>query len=247
MNYRFKKEKINLSKVVEFQDLGIINYKEAWDYQEELFQTLVSKKCNQADESNANGSDHFLLFCEHKPVITLGKSGEKSNLLLNDQMLNQLGIDFYKINRGGDITFHGPGQLVGYPILNLDYFVHDIHLYMRNLEEVIIQAISEFGLNGERLKGSTGVWLDTESPSKVRKICAMGVRASRWVTMHGWALNVNTDLSFFSHIIPCGISDKAVTSLNQELGEELNMQEIKQIVKEKFQEVFSCQLVSYSS
>lgn len=228
---------------VQFRDLGQIKYQQAWDVQENVFKQVVGHKVQQRQQEVKEANTHHLFFCEHPPVITLGKSGAQDNLLLNEDALNNLGIDFYKINRGGDITFHGPGQLVGYPILDLDEFFNDIHKYMRYLEEVIIQTIAEFGVVGERLDGATGVWLDTNSPSKVRKICAMGVRASRWVTMHGWALNVNTDLDYFKYIIPCGITDKAVTSLQQEVGEKVDMQEVKQVVKEKFEQVFQCQLL----
>ena len=231
---------------VQFQDLGQIDYRKAWDIQENLFDGVVEHKLSQREKENPLPNQHHLLFCEHHPVFTLGKSGSLNNLLLTEEGLEKKGIQFYKINRGGDITFHGPGQIVGYPILDLDEFFTDIHKYMRFLEEVIIRTIAEYGLKGERLKGSTGVWLDVDSPSKVRKICAMGVRASRWVTMHGWAFNVNTDLTYFDYIIPCGIDDKAVTSLANEIGKEVNLQEVKQKVKHHFQDVFDCELVNKS-
>lgn len=231
-------------KKVQFQDLGFIDYKEAWDYQESLFKAVVDHKLSQRDVIKENKvlNQHYLLFCEHNPVFTLGKSGSFDNLLLSEEGLKTQGIDFYKINRGGDITFHGPGQIVGYPILDLDEFFTDIHKYMRFLEEVVILTMADYGVSGTRLEGSTGVWLDVDSPSKVRKICAMGVRASRWVTMHGWAFNVNTDLNYFSHIVPCGIDDKAVTSLNKEVGYDLNLEEVKQRLKFHFQNVFECEL-----
>lgn len=227
---------------VQFQDLGRIGYQEAWDIQEQIFDTVVAHKLAQRDAEQPVPNTHHLLFCEHSPVFTLGKSGSFQNLLLSKEALQAKGIEFFKINRGGDITFHGPGQIVGYPILDLDEFFTDIHKYMRYLEEVIIRTIAEYGLQGQRLEGSTGVWLDVDSPSKVRKICAMGVRASRWVTMHGWAFNVNTDLDYFNHIIPCGIDDKAVTSLQKEVGKKLDINEVKQKVKHHFEEVFTCEL-----
>lgn len=233
----------SLKNKVQFQDLGFIDYQQAWDYQETLFSQVVAHKRNQREVENPLPNSHYLLFCEHNPVFTLGKSGSLDNLLITEQGLKANGIDFYKINRGGDITYHGPGQIVGYPILDLDEFFTDIHKYMRFLEEVIIRTIAEYGLSGERLKGSTGVWLDVDSPSRIRKICALGVRASRWVTMHGWAFNVNTNLNYFNHIIPCGINDKAVTSLSKELGQDVNMDEAKSKVKKHFQQVFNCQLV----
>lgn len=229
---------------IHFKDLGQISYKDAWDFQESIFKEVVDHKIKQRGKEVQIPNTHHLLFCEHPPVITLGKSGDTTNLLLNETQLKTKGVEFYKINRGGDITFHGPGQLVGYPILDLDEFFTDIHKYMRYLEEVIIQTIAEYGLKGERLPGSTGVWLDIDSPSKVRKICAMGVRASRWVTMHGWALNVNTDLDYFEYIIPCGIGDKAVTTMQKELGEIIDFTEVKKMCKEKFETVFTSKLVT---
>jgi len=228
---------------VHFNNLGLINFQEAWNHQEQVFQTVVAHKLKHRDTDQPEANEHHLLFCEHKPVITIGKSGDTENLLITKEGLEKLGISYHKINRGGDITFHGPGQLVGYPILDLDEFFTDIHKYMRYLEEVIIQTIAEYGLTGTRLQGSTGVWLDVDSPSKVRKICAMGVRASRWVTMHGWALNVNTNLDYFQHIIPCGIGDKQVTSMQKELGEAVDFGEVSNLCKEKFEQVFDCTLI----
>jgi len=209
-----------MNKKVKIIDLGIKDYKETWDYQEELFQEILNlKSANRKDEFNAKETPNFLLFVEHPHVYTLGKSGHMEHLLLSEVQLASKGATFYKINRGGDITYHGPGQLVGYPIFDLDNFFTDIHKYLRFLEEAIILTLAEYGLKGERSEGETGVWLDVGTPF-ARKICALGVRASRWVTMHGFALNVNTDLGYFDHIVPCGIRGKAVASLNVELGVE---------------------------
>ena len=226
-----------------FRDIGLMDYKQAWDYQEKLFATTVAQKIhNRNNIGNEKPTESYLLFCEHPPVYTLGKSGDKKNLLLSQDELQQHEIGYYNINRGGDITFHGPGQLVGYPILDLDNFFTDIHKYLRLLEEAIILTMSEYGLKGERYEGFTGVWLDATIPAKARKICAMGVRCSRWVTMHGFAFNVNTELNYFKNIIPCGIDDKAVTSLQQELQREVNMDEVKQKFKKHFQNLFACEL-----
>jgi lipoyl(octanoyl) transferase len=186
---------------------------------------------------------NYFLLCEHPNVYTLGKSGNEQNLLVTENYLKNQGAEFYKINRGGDITYHGPGQIVGYPILDLENFYLDIHRYMRDLEEVIIQTMAEFGIIGERLKGATGVWIESETP-KARKICAMGVRASRWVTMHGFALNVNTDLTYFTNINPCGFIDKGVTSFEKELGRKVNLIEVQQVIKNKFESVFQAQLIT---
>lgn len=230
-------------KSVIFKDLGRINYKEAWDFQESIFSGVLNNKSenrNRSDDNQIRTTD-YLLFAEHNPVYTLGKSGDMNNLLANKNQLDDLGIEFFKINRGGDITYHGPGQLVGYPILNLDHFFTDIHRYLRTLEDVIIDTLFDYGLKGARISGETGVWLDPGTPF-ARKICAMGVRASRWVTMHGWAFNINTDLKYFQHIIPCGISDKSVTSLNIELGKKIDMLEVKQKVKYHFEKRFEVSL-----
>ena len=186
---------------------------------------------------------NHLLFVEHPPVYTLGKSGHEENMLINNEELKLNGIDFFKINRGGDITFHGPGQIVGYPILDLEKFYTDIGRYLRELEEVIILTLSEFNIKGERSKGETGVWIEPGIINKERKICAMGVRCSRWITMHGFALNVNTDLAYFNNIIPCGIQNKQVTSIQKELGSEINMMEVKEIIKKNFEKIFNCELV----
>ena len=234
-------------KPVVFNDLGLIGYKEAWEIQEKIFSEVINEKISNRKKSPSEKkrtSDH-LLFAEHKPVFTLGKSGDMNNLLTDVSQLENLGIEFFKINRGGDITFHGPGQIVGYPILNLDHFYTDIHRYLRTLEDVIIDTLTEYGIKGGRIPGETGVWLDGGTPF-ARKICAVGVRASRWVTMHGWAFNVNTDLKYFQHIVPCGISDKAVTSLSAETGEEMDMLEVKQKVKKYFEKRFDVRLVDFS-
>jgi lipoyl(octanoyl) transferase len=209
-----------------FQDLGLIPYRQAWDYQEKLFAGMMSRKL--AGEKSFPG---HLLFCEHPPVFTLGKSGSKENLLINEQMLAQRGIEFYNINRGGDITFHGPGQIVGYPILDLEQFNLGIKAYIWKLEEAVILALKEYGISAGRLSGATGVWLEPDSPSLARKICAIGVKAGRHVTMHGFAFNVNTDLSYYQYINPCGFVDKGVTSMQKELGAVQDLDVIKSLLK----------------
>ncbi len=206
-----------MNRTIEIQDLGHKDYQATWAYQEELFQSVLATKIKNRREDAQLKTSNYLLFVEHPHVYTLGKSGDVSNLLLNEEQLSQKGATFYKINRGGDITYHGPGQVVGYPILDLENFFTDIHKYLRLLEEMVILTLAEYGVTSERSPGETGVWLDVGTPF-ARKICAMGVRASRWVTMHGFALNVNADLGYFDHIIPCGIRGKAVTTLNVELG-----------------------------
>ncbi|SMC42195.1 lipoyl(octanoyl) transferase LipB [Moheibacter sediminis] len=231
-----------------FKDLGIHqNYQQTWDFQENLLaETVVIKSRNREKEKNGQSdfelTQNHLLFVEHPHVYTLGKSGHIENMLANEDLLKQIDATFVKTNRGGDITYHGPGQLVGYPIFDLDNFKPDIHLYMRNLEEVIIKTIAHYGLKGERSSGETGVWLDVGKPY-ARKICAMGVKASRWVTMHGFALNVNTDLKYFEYIIPCGIKDKAVTSIEREIDKKLSMEHIKEKTKSAFEEVFEIEIV----
>ncbi|WP_224485516.1 lipoyl(octanoyl) transferase LipB [Robertkochia aurantiaca] len=233
-----------MNKKVIFRQLGNRDYKETWDYQEELFKEIFDVKVRNRRESQEDPTPNYLLFVEHPHVYTLGKSGDVNNLLLNEEQLKEKGATFYKINRGGDITYHGPGQLVGYPILDLDNFFTDIHKYLRLLEEVIILTLEEYGLKGERSKGETGVWLDVGTPF-ARKICAMGVRASRWITMHGFALNVNADLGYFDNIIPCGIRGKAVTSLNVELGQkEVPMVEVGEKVQRHFVRLFEAELVA---
>lgn len=230
---------------VKFSDLSLIDYKECWDHQEKLFQEIISQKTANRNLPVAEQvpTSSQLIFCEHPHVYTLGKSGDEKNLLLNESQLESKKASYYKINRGGDITYHGPGQIVGYPILDLDNFFTDIHKYLRFLEETIILTLNDYGIESGRVDGLTGVWLDCSNPLKARKICAMGVRTSRWVTMHGFAFNVNSDLSYFKNIIPCGIQDKAVTSLNKELGRDLNMEEVKQKVKKYFAQVFECDVV----
>ena len=233
-----------MNKKVEVRDLGLKDYKDTWDYQEQLFQEIVAvKSANRKSETEVKQTPNYFLFVEHPHVYTLGKSGDVRNLLLNEQQLKEKDAAFYKINRGGDITYHGPGQIVGYPILDLENFFTDIHKYLRFLEEVIIKTLADYGLQGERSQGETGVWLDVGTPF-ARKICAMGVRASRWVTMHGFALNVNTNLGYFDHIIPCGIRGKAVASLNVELGKDLvDEQEVKSKIEHYFVEMFNAELI----
>ncbi|MBT8253860.1 MAG: lipoyl(octanoyl) transferase LipB [Flavobacteriaceae bacterium] len=231
-----------MNKRVDIQDLGLMDYKVCWDYQEALFKSTVDAKIrNRREDAGEETPNHFL-FVEHPHVYTLGKSGDMSNLLLNEKQLTSKGATFYKINRGGDITYHGPGQIVGYPILDLDNFFTDIHKYLRLLEEMIILTLAEYGLKAERSPGETGVWLDVGTPF-ARKICAMGVRASRWVTMHGFALNVNANLGYFDNIIPCGIRGKAVTSLNVELRKEtVDEDEVKEKLLKHFAELFEAEL-----
>jgi len=232
-----------LNKSIYIQDLGLKDYKVTWDYQEQLFKSILDTKIkNRREELNLETENHFL-FVEHPHVYTLGKSGDLSNLLLDEAQLEKKEATFYKINRGGDITYHGPGQIVGYPILDLENFFTDIHKYLRLLEEIIILTLAEYGLKTERSPGETGVWLDVGTPF-ARKICAMGVRASRWVTMHGFALNVNADLGYFDHIIPCGIRGKAVTSLNVELGKkEINQAKVKEKLLKHFKMLFEAEFI----
>lgn len=233
------------NKKIIFKDLGVLDYKTCWDYQEKIFNETIQQKISNRplpQESQAP-TKNYLLFVEHPHVYTLGKSGNEKNLLLNEQQLSDKKANYYKINRGGDITYHGPGQLVAYPILDLDNFFTDIHKYLRLLEETIILTLKEYGIESGRSKGETGVWLDAENKLKARKICAMGVRCSRWVTMHGWGFNVNADLNYFDNIIPCGINDKAVTSLNKELGQDVDMMEIKEKLKTNFANLFEAEIV----
>ncbi|MGB5662004.1 lipoyl(octanoyl) transferase LipB [Eudoraea sp.] len=232
-----------MNKKVAAKDLGLMDYKETWDYQELLFQKTIDLKIkNRREETHLETPNHFL-FVDHPHVYTLGKSGDITNLLVDEKQLTARGAQFYKINRGGDITYHGPGQIVGYPILDLDNFFTDIHKYLRLLEEMVILTLAEYGLKAERSEGETGVWLDVGTPF-ARKICAMGVRASRWVTMHGFALNVNADLGYFDLMIPCGIKGKAVTSLNVELGQkEVSMEEVKKKLLKHFSQLFEAQII----
>ena len=222
-----------------------MDYKACWDYQEKLFNETIHQKISNRDlaEEKQIPTKNYLLFVEHPHVYTLGKSGDEKNLLLNEKQLLDKHANYYKINRGGDITYHGPGQLVAYPILDLDNFFTDIHKYLRLLEETIILTLKEYGVESGRSKGETGVWLDAEDKFKARKICAMGVRCSRWVTMHGWGFNVNSDLNYFTNIIPCGINDKAVTSLNKEIGRDVDMAEIKEKLKKNFSELFEAEII----
>jgi lipoyl(octanoyl) transferase len=231
-----------MNKSVIFQDLGRKDYKEVWEYQEELFKNILDTKIQNRREDADLETPNHLLFVEHDHVFTLGKSGDAENLLANHDKLVQIGATYYKINRGGDITYHGPGQITGYPILDLENFFTDIHKYLRFLEEIFIKILADYDLKGERSPGETGVWLDVGTPF-ARKICALGVRASRWITMHGFAFNVNTDLGYFDHIIPCGIQDKAVTSLQSELKREIDLDEVKQKIKYYFAELFESELV----
>lgn len=231
-----------MNKVVAIQDLGLKDYKESWDYQEELFQEILGLKIRNRREGTDLPTPNHFLFVEHPHVYTLGKSGDIENLLVDEEQLKKRGATFYKINRGGDITYHGPGQIVGYPILDLDNFFTDIHKYLRFLEEMIILTLADYGLKGERSPGETGVWLDVGTPF-ARKICAMGVRASRWVTMHGFAFNINTDLSYFDLMIPCGIKGKGVTSLNVELGQrEIPIHEVQEKLLLHFGKLFEADL-----
>ncbi len=231
-------------QLVKFRDLGTMEFEYAWKLQTRIFEEIVENKLKSRtsilDVQPEN--QHQLLFVEHKPVITLGKNADEKNLLLSKKFLEEKGVQLFHINRGGDITYHGPGQIVGYPILDLDHFFTDLGIYLRNIEEVIIRTLAEYELTGGRLKGATGVWLDADKPT-ARKICAIGIRCSRWVTMHGFAFNVNTDLNYFNYIIPCGITDKAVTSLQKELGKEIDMEEVKKKLKKHFEKVFECKLI----
>ena len=231
---------------VKYINLGLIDYKEAWAYQEKLFQAIIDvKRANRKRENEGLPTEQTqskLIFCEHPHVFTLGKSGKQAHLLVNEEELVKKGAKFYKINRGGDITYHGPGQLVGYPIFDLDHFFTDIHKYLRYLEEAVILTLKEYNIKAGRIKGATGVWLDWDNP-KARKICALGVRSSRWVTMHGFAFNVNSELDYFSNIIPCGINDKAVTSLKKELGREVDLNEVIIKIKRHLEQLFEMTLV----
>ncbi|GAB3333586.1 lipoyl(octanoyl) transferase LipB [Larkinella ripae] len=237
------------NRQVQIQDLGLIDYQAGWDYQEQLLAdsiaTKIANRNRPADQQIPTAN--YLLFCQHPHVYTLGKSGKEGHLLANDAFLQTIGATYYKINRGGDITYHGPGQLVGYPILDLDNFFTDIHRYMRQLEEAIIRTLADYGLDAGRIEGLTGVWLDYDPEKKQssgpRKICAMGVKASRWVTMHGFALNINTDLSYFEHIVPCGIADKAVTSMQAELGREVPVDEVAGRVSHHLADLFAMELI----
>ena len=232
-----------MNRQIKFIDLGTMDYKETWDFQQNLFDEIVEiKKKNRKNNTNIKTPNYFL-FVEHPHVYTLGKSGNYSNLLIDENQLKNKNASFYKINRGGDITYHGPGQIVGYPILDLENFFTDIHKYLRFLEQTVIQTLDNFGIKGERNDGKTGVWIDIDTPFP-KKICAMGVRASRWVTMHGFALNVNVDLDYFNNIIPCGLTDNVVTSINKELNQsETDITEIKNVLKSCFSETFNSEFI----
>lgn len=225
------------------EDLGSINYKKAWDYQETYFKKNVDLKIARRKNETEEATKNYFLFCEHPHVYTLGKSGKPEHLLLSDERLDEIGATYYKINRGGDITYHGPGQIVAYPILDLDtYFFTDIHKYMRYLEEMVIRTLAEYNVVADRIDGLTGVWVGKGTPNP-RKICAMGVRSSRWVTMHGIGFNINADLNYFNYIIPCGIEDKGVTSLQKELGHPVDMEEVKTKLKNHFETIFNARFI----
>jgi lipoyl(octanoyl) transferase len=229
-----------------FEDLGLKSYQPTWDYQESLLlkNTQIKSIAREKEEDvTQTATEHKLIIVEHPAVFTLGKNGKREHILVSEEHLQKLGIEFFHINRGGDVTYHGPQQIVGYPILDLDKFKTDLGWYLRSLEQVIINVIADYGLVGERSVGETGVWLEPNDPFMARKICAMGIKCSRWITMHGFALNVNTDLSHFEYIVPCGIQGKTVTSLEKEMGDKVNYEEVKQKIKEQFQIVFDCDLV----
>ncbi len=232
-----------LNKSVKFLDLGTIDYKKAWDYQTELFESVIHTKIENRKSGEQKKTENYLIFCEHPHVYTLGKSGSEQNLLVNNKQLDDIGASYYKINRGGDITYHGPGQIVGYPILDLENFFTDIHKYLRLLEEAIILTLKEYGIEAGRIEGLTGVWVDHIAQKNPPKICAMGVKSSRWVTMHGLAFNINTDLNYFDNIVPCGIDDKAVTSLEKELGAPQEINEVKKVLKEKIRQLFEMDFI----
>ena len=228
---------------MQIQDIGLKDYKDTWDYQDELFKGVIDLKIKNRRNTSSIPTPNYFLLVEHPHVYTLGKSGNLSNLLISEKKLAEIDATYYKINRGGDITYHGPGQIVGYPIIDLENFFTDIHKYLRFLEEMVIRTLNEYDLKAERSDGETGVWLDVGTPF-ARKICALGVRASRWVTMHGFALNVNTNLGYFDHMIPCGIKGKTVTSLNVELGKkEVAMDEVKEKLLKHFAVLFEAELI----
>jgi len=236
---------INNLKPVYFRDLGLVDYKQTWDLQGQLHAEVVKRKLENRElpKEQKQQQSHYLLFCEHPHVYTLGKTGKEDHLLLNQQGLKENDAEYFHINRGGDITYHGPGQIVGYPILDLDEFFTDIHKYLRYLEEAVILTLKEYNIEAGRVEGLTGVWIDAENPSKARKICAMGVHCSRWVTMHGFAFNVNTDLKYFNNIIPCGINDKSVTSLETEIGRRVDIEEVKTKLKQHLAILFGMDLL----
>jgi len=232
------------NKQIQFIDIGLIDYQKAWDYQTDLFNKILAVKSSNRDfpDNEQRTTNNYLLFCEHPHVYTLGKSGDEKNLVISAENLSSIGASFYQINRGGDITYHGPGQIVVYPVIDLENFFTDIHQYMRTLEESVIGTLKELGITAGRIKGLTGVWLDWTDEPMAKKICALGVKTSRWVTMHGLALNVNTDLSYFNHIVPCGISDKAVTSVEKELCSTQPMEKVKELLKQQIVSLFEMEL-----
>lgn len=234
-----------MNKKAKFIHLGKIDYKQAWDYQADVFNRVLAVKAENRTRSDdqQQHTDNYVIFCEHPHVFTLGKSGNADHMLIPKDVLARIGATFHHINRGGDITYHGPGQIVGYPILDLENFFTDIHKYMRALEEAVIQTLAEYSIVAGRIPGLTGVWLDADSTRRARKICALGVKTSRWVTMHGFAFNVNTDLEYFNHIVPCGINDKAVTSMEKELGKAVAMHEVEAVLKEKFAAQFGIEWI----
>ncbi len=233
-----------MSKQTNFIHLGLMDYQEAWALQEKIFKKTVDRKIanRKVHQSEQSSTENYLIFCYHPHVYTLGKSGDRNHLLANEEFLKQKNASFYKINRGGDITYHGPGQIVGYPILDLDHFFTDIHKYLRFLEEAVILTLKEHGINAGRINGLTGVWLDCDNQKNARKICALGVKSSRWVTMHGFAFNINTDLEYFNYIVPCGLQDKSVTSLQKELGMKIDIKEVEEKLKRNLEIVFEMKL-----
>ena len=235
-----------MQQKVYFEDLGVKSYQPTWDYQESLLakNTAIKSLAREHNEDvKLTNTEHRFIMVEHPPVFTLGKNGKREHVLVSEEQLEKLGIEFFHINRGGDITYHGPQQIVGYPIIDLDKFKTDLGWYLRSLEQVIIDTIAEYGLKGERSVGETGVWLEPDNPFMARKICAMGIKCSRWITMHGFALNVNPDLSHFEYIVPCGIQGKTVTSLEKELGRKVDYEEVKQKIKKHFAHIFDCELI----
>lgn len=235
---------VKINKATKFIDLDLIDYKEAWDYQLQLFDKILKIKAQNRElpPDHQIATANYLIFCEHPHVFTLGKSGDENNLLVKKEQLHTIMATYHQTNRGGDITYHGPGQIVGYPVIDMENFFTDIHQYMRFLEEAVIQTLAEYGVASGRIPGLTGVWLDIDDEKKARKICALGVKTSRWVTMHGFAFNVNTDLNYFNYIVPCGINDKAVTSLQKELGRPLDMREVEGVLRKKIIEQFGMEL-----
>jgi lipoyl(octanoyl) transferase len=235
----------DMNKKAQFIHLGLVDYQKAWDYQADIFNKILAvKTVNRTRDADAQTpTDNYVIFCEHPHVFTLGKSGNEKNLLISKEDLSNIQATYYRINRGGDITYHGPGQIVGYPVIDMENFFTDIHKYMRVIEEAVIQTLSEFSISAGRIPGLTGVWIHANDPARARKICALGVKTSRWVTMHGFAFNVNTDLRYFDYIVPCGIAEKSVTSLERELGRKQDMLHVEEILKENIREQFGMEWV----